>query len=310
MQQTIQLENDYWQIRLQPEIGVQTTACRVHHNSRWLDVMPDCEAEESLLEAANFHMLPYSNRIRDARFTFLGNQYTLTNAAKHAIHGALRDKPWQVLEKTADRLECHFSSEQHINNELQKYSELKNDINWPWPMQANIEYWLDEHLLCSKITLTNSGESVMPAGMGWHPYFCRTIEGATPELTLPVSAVYPTTDGDCLPTGPAETLPAFLDFRRTRKLDPSIRIDHCLAGFSGKATIAWPKAGISLQMLASEHCQHAVLFNPDKPFFALEPVTNANDAFNLADQGIAAGAQTLAPGESLSASMSLALQQI
>jgi len=61
-------------------------------------------------------------------------------------------------------------------------------------------------------------------------------------------------------------------------------------------------------MQASSNCTHLVLFNPDKPHFAIEPVTNANDAFNLAERGIDSGMMTIAPGAWASGEFALTVQ--
>jgi len=48
-----------------------------------------------------------------------------------------------------------------------------------------------------------------------------------------------------------------------------------------------------------------ILYNPDMPHFAVEPVTNANDAFNLSNQSIPSGTTILEPGETLTATMTV-----
>ena len=242
-------------------------------------------------------MLPYSNRIRDGRFVFAGSTVQLAEAEKHAIHGALRALPWQVVTKTPSAVACRIDSGEHA------------DVNWPWPIVATLDVRLDGAVLATTMTLTNASERDMPAGLGWHPYFVRDVDGAAPELTLPVSGVYPDADGDCLPDGAPVAVPAAIDFGRARALEPDAFIDCCLAGFGGRARIAWPAAGIALEMTANEACDHVVLFNPAAPHFAVEPVSNANDAFNLAEAGIdGVGRAVLAPGETLSGELRLALE--
>jgi len=291
----IELESQLWHLQLQPEMGMQTQVCKILHAGIWHDLMPDCSAANSPLKAANFHMLPYSNRIRDGRFSHAGVAVQLEHAEQHAIHGALRKRPWRVTNKTNHSAIAEYDSRRD------------GKISWPWPMQATVNYTLTDDTLISQMTLTNHGSSSMPAGMGWHPYFCRTIAGASPKLTISASGVYPDTDGDCLPTGSALGLPTHLDFSNASNLDPDLRIDHCLAGFISPATIAWPDAGLTLQMHASDNCTHLVLFNPDAPFFAVEPVTNANDGVNLVAKGVDSGIVTLPAGETLSAEMRLQL---
>ncbi len=330
-----QLESDRWRLWLQPGLGVQWAAAEVHHDGRWLAVVPDCRApsfmdgsvgqsseqasgqtpgqrseqafgrspgqpragqdESTPLAAANFHMLPYSNRIRDGRFTFADEIHTLADGDRHAIHGALRKRAWRAVKTDARELTCEYDS------------EVDGALNWPWPLQARLRHTLDGAILSSEISLTNTGRTPMPAGLGWHPYFVRDIDGSGPRLRLPVSTLYPDHDGDCLPDGAAEPLPASLDFRKARALDANQRIDVCLAGLEGACEIAWPGAGLALTMMASEICDHLVLFNPAMPHFAVEPVSNANDGVNLQAQGIDAGVVVLEPGETLSATMTLSV---
>lgn len=295
----IELESSHWRLRLQPHSALQTQSCQILCNQSWYNIMPDCTSQDELtgspLSASNFHMLPYSNRIRDGKFTHAGQDYQLTDAENHAIHGALRRRAWRVIDQSASHVTAEYDT------------QADGAVNWPWPIHTSITYTLRGNELISHMSVTNNGTTSMPAGMGWHPYFCRTIAGAEPELIIPVTGMYPDTDGDCLPTGAAIPLSKAIDFQTARPLDPAQRIDHCLAGFQSPATLAWPSAGIRLHMHASANCTHLVLFNPDQPYFAVEPVTNANDAFNLAINGIDAGVCELDPGQTLEAEMRLVL---
>jgi len=299
------IESDFWRLWSEPESGVQWAAGQVFSNGRWLDVLPDCRANntsdkpapgqsaDAPLAAANFHMIPYSNRIRNGNFTFNDQTIQLNAGSAHAIHGALRKLPWKVLHTDNSSLVCEFDSSTH------------SAINWPWPMQARIEQSVTGHTLSSQISITNNGDTAMPVGAGWHPYFVRQPGNDMPVLTLPVDAVFPDSNGDCLPDGPAIELPDALDFRLPRKLDADQRIDCCMSGLSGGCRIHWPDVGIELLMKASDNCRFLVLFNPDMPHFAVEPVSNANDAFNLHSQGVDAGLSVLDPQLTFTVSMQI-----
>ena len=102
---------------------------------------------------------------------------------------------------------------------------------------------------------------------------------------------------------PLNAIPTELDFRQARALDANQRIDCCLSGLDGSCVIDWQQGGIKLVMQSSALCEYLILFNPGMPHFAVEPVTNANDAFNLASQSIESGTRVLGPGESLEATM-------
>lgn len=308
----IRIESDHWRLWCNPDMGVQWLAAEVQRGQQWHAVVPDCretvppeslvmglpagQSADAPLPAASFHMLPYSNRIRDGRFRFEQETIQLEDGDKHAIHGALRKLPWRVLSSDSSSVQCAISSSDHPS------------LNWPWAFDAQITHAIDGDTLSSTLSMTNRDSRNMPAGFGWHPYFVRHVDGATPVLTLPVKAVFPDENGDCLPDGPATELPSALDFRSPRALDSDQRIDCCLAGLDGSCVIDWQEAGIRLNMTASDICRYLILYNPDMPHFAVEPVTNANDAFNLASQGIESGMQVLGPGESLEATMVLKLE--
>ena len=296
------LESDTWRLSCDPSNGVQWMAAEVYRKDTWHSVVPDCrpsnspragQSEKAPLAAASFHMIPYSNRIRDGLFEFQQEKIQLNNEDSHAIHGALRKLPWSVTAADSTRLLCEFNSTDH------------HSVNWPWPITAALEHKVQGEILTSQITLTNQGKTDMPAGFGWHPYFVRTINGSDAQLTLPVNAVLPDATGDCLPDGHAVTLPESLDFRTAKPLDPTQRIDCCLSGLDGQCVLDWQEGGVKIILEASELCQYLVLYNPDMPHFAVEPVTNANDAFNLATRSVESGMKVLAPGESITATMSL-----
>ena len=56
--------------------------------------------------------------------------------------------------------------------------------------------------------------------------------------------------------------------------------------------------------------EHVILYSPNgEKFFALEPVTNANDGFNLFAQGdTSCGVVVLQPGETLKTGFEIRLQ--
>lgn len=308
----IRIESDCWRLWCNPDNGVEWVAAEVQRDQQWLAVIPDCrdeipeeslvngraagQAQDGPLTAASFHMLPYSNRIRNGRFDFQQQTIVLEQSDTHAIHGALRKLPWRIVASDSQSVCCAISSADHPG------------LNWPWAIDAQITHSISGDSLSSTIELTNRDSHDMPAGFGWHPYFVRQIKGATPVLTLPVSAVFPDASGDCLPDGAAIPLPESLDFRHARALDPDQRIDCCLAGLDGTCVIDWQEAGIRLNIKADDICRYLVLYNPDMPHFAVEPVTNANDAFNLASRGIESGMQVLTPGQTLRATMNLQVE--
>lgn len=284
-----------WRIKIDSDNGLQWLSGDVFRKKQWVAVMPDCTQAGTNLAFCNYLLLPYSNRIRHAKFEFEGDSVQLENADQHAIHGTFRNQVWQIQEASATRLLASCDSREC------------DSFNWPWPMQAECDISLDgPRLLCS-LKVQNLSDSSTPIGGGWHPYFVRNIGAHNPRLSVPVTGVYPDTDGDCLPTGGPQPIPANLQFRDGAELPTDQRIDHCFAGLAGPMTIHWPDADIKLTLQSSEHFDHAVLFNPDEPYFALEPVTHANDALNLVKLGVDAGMETLLPGQTWQATLEMSL---
>jgi len=292
----ISLESDDWRLWISPENGASWMACEVRRGAEWLSLMPDCRGDDAPLGAASFCLAPYSNRIRDGHFVYAGDAIQLDDAQKHAIHGAVRKLPWRTVSSSVDAAVCRIDSREH------------ESFNWPWPMITTMDTRLASNSLTSTLTIENASLRPMPAGLGWHPYFTRTIAGASPTLLLPVDGVFPDASADGLPDGPAVELPSEFDYREARPIAPDIHVDHCMSGFSGQARIAWPDAGFAIDMQTSEPCRFAILYHPlGESCFALEPVTNVNDAFNLEPRGIDAGLREIAPGGTLSATMTLML---
>jgi len=98
------------------------------------------------------------------------------------------------------------------------------------------------------------------------------------------------------------------DFSKLRPLD--LVLDHCFAGWDGRAEIRWPESRVRVVMEASAPLRHVIVYSPEgEPFFAIEPVSHANDGFNLFASGQpGSGVVVLRAGESLEGSFSLCIE--
>ena len=186
------------------------------------------------------------------------------------------------------------------------HSRDHKNVNWPWRFDARVEVRLDGASIHQSLTLTNRGPSPMPAGFGWHPYFSRSLtsDGEPVHLQFSVKGVYPDEDDTRIPSGLSEPPSEEQDFSLVTELTPDGFLDICCEGYDGKGVISWPSSDVSVSFDCSRKLGHLVIYNPaDSPFFAVEPVTNANDGVNLsARDDRTSGVQVLEPDESLSAS--------
>jgi aldose 1-epimerase len=297
----ITLENRQLRLVVNAAEGVNVLAFATLQNGVWLPVMPDVREATVDLSASSFVMVPYSNRIADGRFTFAGQSYQLAHGERHAIHGDVRGRAWQVNEHTAERIVCSFDSRQH------------GGVNWPWPFTSSQTYALVGAELQARLTLTNVGDSPLPAGFGWHPYYSRwlTREGEAVQLHFQVDGVYPDANNNRIPSGPGQAPAPNQDFRTEQALAPDNFIDICCYGYDGNGTITWPESNLRLIYRCSPECSHLVLYNPAKPYFAVEPVTNANNGVNLLAAGDpTSGVQVLQPGETLTATFDIVVEHL
>lgn len=290
----ITLQNEQLEAAVAPTLGAAVIAFNVHHRGDWLPLRPDLRRQPDFRYAeTSFLLAPYSNRIRGGRFTFDGRTYQLNTTNDHAMHGDIWYRSWRVVTQTATELTCALNTRNHPH------------INWPWHFAIQVTYQLDGNRLRSRLAMTNLDSTPMPAGLGWHPYFSRSLT-ATSEpvvLTLQTSRVYPDGNDDRMPSGDPIALPPELDFTRPAALTTDTFIDHCFTGYDGRGRIEWTKSGIALDIACSDNLDHLVIYNPtDRPYFAIEPVSNANNAINLAAGG---GMVRLDPADTLSAAFDM-----
>ena len=299
--QLYHLENDYWQVGVLPGVGASIAYGRVRLKDKWVHVLRPTDAAEYTNASASsaFLMMPWTNRIRDGRFTFGDETFQLTEIKEDgtARHGVVRQRHWQVAYATDNFIRLKFDSAQH------------EGVDFPWRFQAEVIYQLDENDFLVTIKIRNSDDRAYPAGFGWHPYFVREADMGEVELRLPCATNYELEDG--LPMRKAaQPVSEALDFRRKRALD-SQQIDDV---FSGRidhwpALIHYPARELGLSSYADALFRHFVLFTPsEQNYFALEPVTQVNDGFNMHEAGDEnSGVFVLESGEQKHASLFLRL---
>jgi aldose 1-epimerase len=241
-------------------------------------------------EAAAFPLVPYSNRIRNGRFTFRGVDVQLPlnrPPERHSIHGHGWQAGWTVTERdvSAARLEYRHASDA-----------------WPWTYRASQRFVLAPSRLTVELSLENQSDRAMPAGFGWHPYFPRTPETT---ITAGVDAMWSTDDGHM----PAELTSPPADLARGMVAD-TVALDNGFVGWRHRAVIDWREHGVRVMMTADAPLDCLVLYTPPgRPFMCVEPVSHVTDAFNLGATGRKdTGMRVLEPGETLRGTITLTME--
>lgn len=306
MTNIVTLENDYWQVGLVPATGGSVAFGRVRVGGEWVDVLRPTPADalDDVWSTASFPLVPWSNRIRDAAFQWAGKTYQLRVNFEDgtAIHGTGIEFPWAVVEQTPTTATLEFVSRGVYG------------VNFPWPFTARFTYELDEERFTWHMEITNDAHETFPAGLGHHPYFVRELAsreltgGEPTQLQINCMTSYPVVG--CLPTGAPQEVSGRLDFRDMKPLGEEF-MDGCFTHRTSStlATIDYPGA-LTVDIEAGALLEHAVVYLPvDVPYFAVEPVTNGNDGFNLEAQGAeGTGVFLVQPGETRSTAFTLVAQ--
>lgn len=230
----------------------------------------------------SFPLVPFSNRIRDARFEWDGETHRIEateKGAPNAIHGHGRNLSWTVDRVTPQSIDM-------------SYEYRPGD--WPFAYRAEQSIRLADGTLSLEMRLVNLAERPMPAGLGHHPYF--PWRGG-PVVESCFEHYWPAVDG-VLPLGPVP-LPPELDFSAGKSLPRGL--DNGFSGWGGRLSVTWPKDGATLTMKGGPELGHVILFSPPaQDFFCAEPVSHAIDAVNLAAGGVEkTGVRRLEPGATM-----------
>ncbi|GAA4021101.1 aldose 1-epimerase [Deinococcus rubellus] len=300
----VTVQNEYWTLDIVPEYGASILNLSAASGRPVLRPVDPAKVESSS-DTGCFPLMPYSNRIRDARFEFAGRTVELRPKSGSTLvqHGDVRNRPWQVERVSDTHLIGTFDSREF------------GDMNWPWAFTACLEYLLHGPHCDIALTLTNVSDEAMPAGMGLHPYFQRLQDGQPPQVQFGAGGWYPT-DENSLPLGGSQAIPANLDFGVARPVGEA-QIDAVFASWDGTARLSWSGVGWpgrdwpgqrALTLTADNVFSHLVLFTAPDGSLALEPVSHATDAFNLAARGVAGSdMKVLSPGQSLAGAVRLSL---
>jgi aldose 1-epimerase len=287
-------------VLIAPHVGGAIAAFYETHDDRvmhWLR-----PATRAMLAACNplgmasFPLLPYCNRIRDARFVFDGERIDLSNDGNlfpHALHGNAWRLAWEVGAVSAASARLHL---RHTpSNQAARH--------WPFAYEATQDIALDADALRVSMTLRNLSTRPMPFGIGHHPYFPRS---ASTFVHAQVDAMWHGTP-DPLPTHVAAH-PAVDALRSPRGMRAGeFALDNHFIGWNRQATIAWPEEHRSIILEASEPFDFMVIYAPkDFPdLLCVEPVSNVADWANLEVDRAKKGGGVLAPGETMRASFTL-----
>ena len=246
---------------------------------------------DAVLDAACFPLVPFSNRIAHGRFTWDVLEVGIApnfpdRDHPHPLHGFGWISAWKVIgaDQTMIEMEHPYPGGE-----------------WPWPYRARQCIRLAPQGVKLTLSLRNQGDSPMPAGIGFHPYFPRAAQTVLHALHC----------GECC--NDADGLPHRIDLRQ-RPIDwwdggpvGSRFVDGVYVSRSGPVTIIWPERQLAVRMDCDPAFAHTTIYvPPEEDWFCAEPVSHVTNAVNKSFDGWTMPA--LAPGAEMQASIRLVAQ--
>lgn len=301
----VELKNERLRLVIDPHHGCRINALDIKRSSdesEWTPVLRTWNGQPD--SEGSFLMLPWTNRIKDAKFVFKGKEHQLNanHSDQTAIHGIGRDHGWSILDRSPYSGRFGFDS------------RLIENPNCPFAFGAVLRVELFEDSVDIELDLTNLDDRSMPAGVGHHPYFMRTLFDADDTFSIKAHVDDRYQCQDQIPTGATIDDDACALFRNGEPIgNPDL--DDVFNGFDGHAQMSWDKSGVQCDMRCSEAFGHLVVYtprdgddesSPPLPWVCVEPVTMVNDGFNLHEAGqTGTGVRVLGSKETMRTSMKL-----
>ncbi|TIX50974.1 aldose 1-epimerase [Alteraurantiacibacter aquimixticola] len=288
----IELSGGGWQAGVLPEMGGWLTSLTCN-GTEVLRTMPAGSREP--LQAACFPLVPYTNRIADGAFRWLGDTVQLPrNFAPEtcSIHGMGWKSEWRVV--SGREFKCAMV---HEWEGLGPRPWKAGIDRWPWAYHAQQRIRLGPKGCAITLNLTNRSNVPMPAGLGLHPYFRRRRET---RLSFRSNGIWMVDEAQ-IPTGEIAPSDRFADFASGAPL-PAETIDHCYLLWDGVARIKDDLGTITLTATGAPYLH--VYAPADGSALCLEPVSHMPDALNQDPAGIT----SLPPGCSASLQMEISAE--
>lgn len=260
-----------------------------------IDLVPTYADDATPPSASGIVLMPWPNRIRDARWSHEGTDHQLAITEPkfgNAIHGLLRFAEYAPLSAERDSVTLG--------------ANVYPQSGYPFLLRTAVHYELVADGLKVTHFVENLGGEEAPVAIGTHP-FVKIGDVATEDLELSVDAAsHIEVDERLLPTGEVSVDGTEWDLRDGRRVG-DLRLDdafgeierndndefeHVLTAPDGRTVSVW----------ADDDFDYVQLFTtntyPDESMaIAIEPMTAPADAFNSGR-----GVRWLGPGEEWQAS--------
>jgi aldose 1-epimerase len=250
-------------LTIEPEAGARFGSLQVH-NEELLATEGD-----GPIDWGCYPMAPFAGRIRQGRFRFRGRTYQLQrNLWPNAIHGTVFDRPWSVVTSETNR------------------AVFEIDLGRRWPFAGRVKHTVSLAADRLEATLELEADEPMPAWLGWHPWFRRTLSSAASvRLENHAERMYER-GPDGLPTGSL--------------VEPTTGPwDDAFTELNGPARLKWPGL-LSLELESTAAVR--VVYDERPHAVCVEPQTAPPNAIELAERA-STEPPTAGPGRPMAVQM-------
>ena len=279
-------------LRICPDLGATICQISLFRSGRLYRILDEPTREE--IGANRWYkgsfMIPFPNRIQNGKYRFSNMIHQLPvneEANNNAIHGFTDKKPYVLNSEDTRSGELNLSL---------SYAYPGDYPGFPFPFLAEVSLrFSNDEGLAVGLHVTNTGESPMPLGMGWHPYYKFDCPADQLLVHLPSVTKY-NVDSRYIPDG---SMSAFDDFAGSAAIG-SHKLDHCFKiqawDKMTQVRVTHPSGSPVLriwQEMGEKKFNYLVVFTPPwRDSFAVEPMSCNINAFNNGD-----GLFVLKPGE-------------
>jgi aldose 1-epimerase len=244
-------------------------------------------------------LFPFPNRVRDGKYTFEGVDYQLNRnetGRGHALHGFVSDEVFNIVDEKR-------------NSVTLRYSYYGGVEGYPFPFEMDVTYSIvRKHTFRLSYNVTNTGNTTMPCGFGWHPYFSlQDKKVGDLEVSIPEHYTFEVDDS---------TIPFQTKESKTQHVNEGKRISlkneildnvYKIANQTGFAETKLSDSELAItirQQVGKGLLNYIVLYTPpSRSSIAIKSQTSNINAFNNED-----GLVVLAAGKVLKGSLDISLE--
>lgn len=249
-----------------------------------------CEQEKLKARGhtGNFVLWPFPNRVRDARYSYAGREYTFDGVKREPntlIHGLVYDRSWLFEQPSADGQGASVTTFVEMGPDNPYFD------SYPFASRLALTYTLTDAGITVTYTVKNMGTQTLPYGFALHPYFNLLAGAGQTLVTLPAGHVMEADQG-LLPTGRLldvhSTMYAMFDLSQPTPVG-HLKLDHVYTDLPTPrdARVEYHGLNLRLHITASDDFTHAVIYTLGQgPYFCLENQTCSTDAINLHARGM------------------------